>query len=99
MAGPYYVRSSDGSQSLIHQVSNSDTPTFYDPWRYHLTSQSLIHQVSDSDNDDYISKYTAKRAGLNPLSIRSQIQIKKGKGHWTDLGIVSIPYSSGLRFR
>ena len=43
---------------------------------HNVTSQSLIHQVSVSDAEvEYVKKII--RLGLNPLFIRSQIQMYK----------------------
>ena len=113
------------SQSLIHQVSDSDGTIVQDVHFFYAESQSLIHQVSDSDFMPIVwwlfkihcvsipyssglrfrlyiknSPGPLKKKGLNPLFIRSQIQILSKESDWMEDDItVSIPYSSGLRFR
>ena len=62
------------SQSLIHQVSDSDMEMLKCQG-YFQTSQSLIHQVSDSDGQQLLVTYAPLVECLNPLFIRSQIQI------------------------
>ena len=61
------------SQSLIHQVSDSDIMIGGVQEQEWKGSQSLIHQVSDSDCVE--RKSMADLFGLNPLFIRSQIQM------------------------
>ena len=62
------------SQSLIHQVSDSDSNKQQVISWFYLLSQSLIHQVSDSDNMNDTKRLWLQKS-LNPLFIRSQIQI------------------------
>ena len=62
------------SQSLIHQVSDSDLERKSIQLRKEL-SQSLIHQVSDSDKQKRQIRRLEK-CSLNPLFIRSQIQMQ-----------------------
>ena len=63
------------SQSLIHQVSDSDGDDVVFSNARSKMSQSLIHQVSDSEKIGCISLALIALKRLNPLFIRSQIQI------------------------
>ena len=73
------VRISNVSQSLIHQVSDSDLLALAPVCIGFFLSQSLIHQVSVSDLTLFCKSHL-KLLSLNPLFIRSQIQ----SVHWTD---------------
>ena len=63
------------SQSLIHQVSVSDSIPFNSKAKGGKMSQSLIHQVSVSDGADSLDLVELVMSSLNPLFIRSQFQI------------------------
>ena len=63
----------DRSQSLIHQVSDSNPCDEDEMFNKVQKSQSLIHQVSDS-NAVYLKLQEIERLCLNPFFIRSQIR-------------------------
>ena len=71
------------SQSLIHQVSDSDSKLVLFFQTLSKQSQSLIHQVSVSEKMDW-SDYTQGGIGLNPLFIRSQFQIHNEMMVWQE---------------
>ena len=83
---------------IIHQVSDSDFTDTGSGEICKCWSQSLIHQVSDSDIL-MLEIYITFLLCLNPLFIRSQIQMLSVVHLMPFNGKVSIPYSSGLRFR
>ena len=85
------------SQSLIHQVSDSEIQK--SGWRRRKCerSQSLIHQVSDSEKSLAIIEDKTTSVSIpysSGLRFRELMKYAKKSGLK-----VSIPYSSGLRFR
>ena len=86
------------SQSLIHQVSDSDST--YDNTTDSLeASQSLIHQVSDSDRSERHQQLEDYRESQSLIHQVSDSDMRKSNTLGGVIDKVSIPYSSGLRFR
>ena len=91
------ISAPQASQSLIHQVSDSDekechTQAFQKQSLNPLFIRSQIQMQHPPDREN-------PALSLNPLFIRSQIQIAFLIWRMAQARKVSIPYSSGLRFR
>ena len=96
MAGsPTFTRA---SQSLIHQVSDSDKEIISPAERDWVKSQSLIHQVSVSDQRINHGINRGNNVSI-PYSSGLRFRCRCEPVRRKNRRAVSIPYSSGLRFR